>query len=95
MYKIRMNDGSEYDVDFCAPSDGVLALRIPQAWDVTAAAQTFGNPDATRKITYLFPNPMVPDQPIVSAVYEGYTDLIGVLLDRISRYPLIQLQKEG
>lgn len=94
MNKIRMYDGSEYDVEFCAPSDGVLAMRIPHAFDLTTAAQTFDKPDATRKITYLYSNPMVPDQPIVLAVYEGYTDLIGILIDRNSRRPLIQLQKE-
>ena len=44
-------------------------------------------------ITYLMPNPMVPDQPIVAAVHKGYTDLIGILIDRRGRHPLIQLQK--
>ena len=51
--------------------------------------------EKTDKITYLLENTMVPDQPIVAAVYEGYTRHIGLLIDRWNGRPMVQLTKEG
>lgn len=95
MNKIKMNDGTEYNVDFCGLSDGVVAFRMAYPMTASDAALAFSNASATGKITYLLQNEMVPDQPIVAAVYEGYTRLIGVLIDRWNGTPLIQLVKEA
>lgn len=94
MNRVRLNDGSEYPVDFCGLSEGVVTFRTFNPIDVEAAAPVFSNKEATSKITYLFDNGMVPDQPIVAAVYEGYTRLIGILCDRWDGKCLIQLVKE-
>ena len=93
MNHIRMNDGTEYPVEFCGVDDGVCAFRLAREGTAAEMAAAFGNPAVTETITYLMPNPMVPDQPIVAAVHQGYTDLIGILIDRRGRHPLIQLQK--
>lgn len=93
MNKIRLNNGKEYDVEFCGMSESVVNFRVADAMTVKAAAQKFSDADATAVITYLMPNSMVPDQPIVAAVYEGYTHLIGVLVNRWDGRALIQLEK--
>lgn len=94
MNHIRMNDGTDYPVEFCGEDDGVCGFRLAREGTAAEMAAAFGDPAVTETITYLMPNPMAPDQPTVLAVYEGYTDLIGILIDRNSRRPLIQLQKE-
>lgn len=95
MNTLRMNDGTEYSVEFCGLSDGVVSFRIAEPSEAETVAHAFSNAEATQKMTYLYPNPLVPEEPIVAAVYEGYTRLIGVLIDRYNGTPLIQLVKEG
>ena len=93
MNHIRMNDGMDYPVEFCGEDDGVCGFRLAREGTAAEMAAAFGDPAVTETITYLMPTPMVPDQPIVAAVHMGYTDLIGILIDRRGRHPLIQLQK--
>lgn len=93
MNKIRLHNGEEYQVEYCGESERILSFRIPEAGTVPQAAGIFSDAAATCEITYLIPNNLVPDQPIVAAIYKGYTELIGVLLDRWDHRPTIQLTK--
>ena len=91
MKRIRLNDGSEYAVEFCGQADRVVGSRLQEAITAAGAARVVSDGGNTRKITCLLDG---PESPIVTAVYEGYTDLIGILIDRWDRKALIQLQKE-
>ena len=95
MNRIRLNDGSEYPVEYCGLSDNVVGFRIAAPGTIADLAPIFGDPEKTDKITYLLENTLVPDQPIVAAVYEGYTRHIGLLIDRWNGRPMVQLTKEG
>lgn len=92
---IKLNNEEEYAVDFCGLSDGVLAFRLRELMTALGAAEIFSDPRATQEILYLLPNEQAPDHPIVAAVYDDCTRLIGVLIDRRTGAPLIQLTKEG
>lgn len=95
MNRIRLNDGTEYPVEFCGLSDNVVGFRIAAPGTIADLAPIFGDSKKTDKITYLLDNTLVPDQPIVAAVYEGYTRHIGLLIDRYNGHVTIQLQKEA
>jgi hypothetical protein len=72
------------------------ALIIPHRGYITDSVRKFmADAEKTGKITYLLDNTLVPDQPIVAAVHEGYTRNIGILIDRWNGKPLVQMTKEG
>lgn len=95
MNKIRLNDGTEYPVEFCGLADGVVAFRMTEPATISTLAPVMADAEKTAKITYLLDNTLVPDQPVVAAVHEGYTRNIGILIDRWDGKPLVQMTKEG
>lgn len=66
MYKIRLNDGTEFPVRFCSARGGLLTMCILSDDSFLSIAQIFTEQSQT--ITFLYDNSQ--------DVFEGFTDLI-------------------
>lgn len=89
MYSVTLNNGAIYPVDWCGESGGVLCVQVTDpGLSITAAAEAFGDPDATRHIVF--------DYHAGQVTHEGYTQLI-LVQDRRwqSGGLLLQLRKGG
>jgi len=95
MNKIKLNNGDEYDVDYCGTYENIVSFEFTEPVEIQDMAPIFSDPEKTKKITYLLYNFLVPDQPTVAAVYEGFTRLIAMIVDRWSGRLTIQLIKEA
>lgn len=84
---IRMNDGTEHEVNQCGAADHVLWIRLVDTMDIALAASEFSLPEKTVRIV----NTRTDGHP-VEIVYEGYTKLIHIQLDSGI---LLALRKEG
>ena len=93
MIIIQMNDDTEYQVIGCGLSDGVVSFQLKEAMTAEESVNVFNNIEATKLIKYILKDEQSNSRETLAS-YEGYTDLIGILIDRNSRRPLIQLQKE-
>lgn len=68
MYKIRLNNGDEYAVQFCSAREDSLIMHVLSADPLLAIAQEFtGN---TGTVTFLYDN--------TQEIFEGYTDLASI-----------------
>ena len=65
MYKIRLNDGTEYPVRFCSARGDTLTTSILTEQDFLTIAQTFT--DNTQAVAFLYDS--------TEEDYEGYTEL--------------------
>lgn len=66
MYKIRLNDGTEYPVRFCSARGGLLTMEILSDIDFLSVAHLFTYQVQT--VTFLYDSSQ--------EVFEGYTELI-------------------
>jgi hypothetical protein len=71
MRKIRLNDGTEHEVDRCGANDGILSIRVIDNNDLLQLVEEFGKPQNTSHIEHWF------DGTETDHVYfDGYTELI-------------------
>ena len=66
MYKIRLNNGSEYPVRFCGARGDLLTMSVLSEADFLTVAQTIGGNSQT--VLFLFDSSQ--------QVLEGYTELV-------------------
>ena len=65
MYKIRLNDGTEFSTQYCAELRDKLAIRLLSELDFMQIAQIFNDAEKTQTITYIYGS--------MQDVHEGYT----------------------
>ena len=66
MYKIRLNNGTEYPVRFCGARGDLLTMSVLSEADFLTVAQTIGGNSQT--VLFLFDSSQ--------QVLEGYTELV-------------------
>lgn len=69
MYKIRLNDASEYTVRWCGENSGILVIDLVCDLSLLGVATVFSNAEAVSKIQFLY------DESLISE-YEGYSEPI-------------------
>lgn len=73
MYKIKLSDGTEYEVNWCGVDNNILVISFEGDDTLTNYAAVFGDTNKTRVIEYLYDSS--------SRLFDNYTYLIG-LADR-------------
>lgn len=87
MRKIRLTDGSEYQVDRCGTMNDLLLIRVIEGTIVTLVP-VFGDPVKTARIEHYFDGTETDH-----VVFEGYTNLKTVSEDETGI--LIYLKRRG
>lgn len=73
MRKIRLNDGTEHEVDRCGADDGILSIRVTDNNDLLELVEEFGKPQNTARIEHWFDGTETDH-----VWFDGYTELITV-----------------
>lgn len=68
MWKLKLNDGTEFDMKMCGAADGVLWIEMP-GLGMLEAATIFSDKEKTKVITAY-----------ENVVHENYTKLISLIL---------------
>ena len=79
MSVLVLNNGSEYNIEWCNGQRGVFSTSLITKKGIADLAIEFSNPEVTKVMkAYLWGLDREPD------VYEGYTVLKSIVLDNIS-----------
>lgn len=70
MRKIKLTDGTEFEVDLCGVADGYLRMDLITNSSISTLANLFDNPELTSTVECYY-----DDMEIGRKVYEGYTYL--------------------
>lgn len=85
MYKIRLNDGTEFPARWCGAAGDVLTASVMTEQSFVDIAEIFANAEKNRAIAFLY-GEMETD-------YEGFTKLILINGSTAGEY-IISLRKE-
>ena len=89
MIKVELNDGREFETNFCGASQGILWIRLmDENTTVLEAATIFSNQDATQKIVAVY------DAEVSIVTFEAYTNLVTVQKE-LEGTVLIALKKQS
>lgn len=72
--KLILNDGTEYELDWCHADKGIFNINIKTTESFMEIAVKFGNRELTNRITAKYGDDH-------ENVYEGYTELQSIQLD--------------
>lgn len=81
MRKLRLTDGTEFEVDLCAITGDYLRIELKTDWTISALANVFDNAEYTHAIECYY-----EETDIGRKIYEGFTYLhsIGHELEHIA-----------
>ena len=88
MRKIRLTDGTEFEVNLCAVAEGYLRIELKTDWSISALADIFDKAEFTHAIECYY-----EETDIGRKIYEGYTYLY--LVGHESDHIVVMLQKPG
>ena len=87
MRKIKLADGSEYPVEYCGASGGLVSFSLEEKMSIRECAEIFSDKTKTVKIDSY-------QDDILLESHEGYTHLICLIEDRFSHKIDVQIVKE-
>ena len=72
---LTLNDGTEYELDWCHGDKGILNINIVSGASIVELATKFSNPEATSHIHATFGDTTFDQD------YDGYTELYSISID--------------